>query len=89
MRCLNEYVARRANQEDRCSGRFWEGRFKSLALLDEKALAACLVYVDLIPVRAKIAQTPESSAYTSISEHIAAAKACGEGSQTHGLSRTG
>lgn len=67
---LNEYIARAANKEDGVKGRFWESRFKCQALLDEAAIAACMVYVALNPIRAGQAATPEESDFTSIQERI-------------------
>jgi len=70
MRLLNEPIARQANKEDQCTGHFWESRFKSDPLLTEEALLTCMAYVDLNPIRAAMAQTPEASDYTSIQERI-------------------
>ncbi len=70
MKVLNEKIARQANKEDECTGHFWESRYKSQALLDEKAVLSAMVYVDLNPIRAALATTPEASDYTSIKLRI-------------------
>jgi REP element-mobilizing transposase RayT len=70
MKSLNEKIALLSNKEDECKGRFWDGRFKSQALLDEGAILTAMAYVDLNPVRAGIAKTPEESEFTSIYERV-------------------
>ncbi len=74
MRELNFDIAVRANREEQCKGHFWESRYKSQALLDEKALLAAMAYTDLNPIRSGIAPTPETSKYTSIRARLDALK---------------
>ncbi len=70
MRGVNETIARMANEEENTKGRFWEGRFKSQALLDDAALLTCMAYVDLNPVRAGITDDLISSDFTSIQQRL-------------------
>lgn len=75
MKSISEDIALRANTEDECTGRFWEGRFKCSRLDTEAAVLTCSIYVDLNPIRAELAKTPEESIFTSAFERIAALKA--------------
>ena len=70
MKCLNTDIARAANREDNCTGRFFEGRFKCQALLDEAALLQCMAYVDLNPVRAGMARMAETATHTSLARRV-------------------
>ncbi|MEM9623156.1 MAG: hypothetical protein AAF993_16010 [Pseudomonadota bacterium] len=70
MKFLKQPIATAANREDQCSGHFFEERFYSGALLTAEAVVASMAYVDLNPIRAKIADTLEQSDFTSIQERI-------------------
>ena len=70
MKCLKEPLARMANREDNCKGTFFESRFKSIAILDEEALLTTLAYVDLNPLAAGLAKTPEDSQHTSVKARV-------------------
>ena len=74
MRALAEPIARMANKQDECTGRFWEGRFKAQRIVDEAGLLACSMYVDLNPVRASIVESPAESVHTSAYDRIEGSK---------------
>jgi hypothetical protein len=74
MRCLAEPIARRANREDGCKGRFWEGRYKCQVLCDDRAILAAMAYVDLNPIRAGMTDRLDASAHTSVMRRIVQTK---------------
>lgn len=70
MSYFDENIAKRANREDEVKGAFWEGVFGCEVLDSVAALLACMVYVDLNPIRAMIAQTLEESEHTGAFERV-------------------
>ena len=70
MKCLKEPLSRLVNRAEKCTGAFFEGRFKSIMILDDEALLSVCAYIDLNPVAAGIAPTPEESLHTSIKERV-------------------
>ena len=78
MKALKEPLARMANKEDDCKGAFWEGRYKSVAILDEEALLAISTYIDLNPFAAGASALPETSKHTSLRQRVVHVKRKGK-----------
>jgi hypothetical protein len=72
MAILCEYIGRRSNCEDHCTGHFWDGRYQCRNLADEGAILICGIYVDLNQIRAGEAFTSETSQHTSAFDRIRA-----------------
>ena len=70
MRCLNESIARRANREDKVTGRFWQGRFYSQVLLDQEAVVQAAAYIDLNPFRAGLEEKLGTYQHSSLFERM-------------------
>jgi hypothetical protein len=75
MKSLSEPIARMANKESNCTGRFWQGRYISKILTGAEAVITAAIYTDLNPIRAKLAETPETSHFTGTYERIKATQA--------------
>ncbi len=70
MKYFAQHIAVRANREDHVTGHFWEARFKSEVLIEDSSILRCMLYVDLNPIRAQLASTPEESDYTGAKDRI-------------------
>jgi len=70
MRYFSHHMAVRAYKEYEAKGHFWESRFGSELLFDDASVLSCMIYVDLNPVRAQMAITPEESDFTGAKERI-------------------
>lgn len=66
MRMLNESVACEFNVRHNRKNPVWSSRFKMQALLEDKAILACAVYIDLNHIRAGITKTINESRCNSI-----------------------
>lgn len=71
VRLMCQSIARKCNREDRCTGHFFEERFKMSRLDDEADVLACMAYVDLNPIKAGLADSLDDPDWqTSIGERL-------------------
>jgi putative transposase len=70
MQAVGRRYVRNYNLRQARSGTLWEGRYKSNLIQAERYLLACMVYMDLNPVRAGMCADPADYAWSSHQHYI-------------------
>ena len=70
MQAVGRRYVRYFNQRQGRSGTLWEGRYKSTLIQAERYLLACMVYIDLNPVRAGLVTEPTDYPWSSHGHYV-------------------
>jgi putative transposase len=70
MQAVGRRYVRNYNLRHARSGTLWEGRYKSTLIQAERYLLACMVYIDLNPVRAGLVADPADYPWSSHGHYI-------------------
>jgi putative transposase len=70
MQSVGRRYVRYFNQSQARTGTLWEGRYRSTLIQAERYLLACMVYIDLNPVRAGIAEAAGDYPWSSYAHYV-------------------
>jgi putative transposase len=70
MQAVGRRYVRLYNQKHARTGTLWEGRYRSTIIQAERYLLACMVYIDLNPVRAGLAANPAIYPWSSHAHYV-------------------
>lgn len=70
MQAVGRTYVRAFNQRHGRTGTLWEGRYRSTLIQTERYLLACMVYIDLNPVRAGMVSHPQEHLWSSHAHYI-------------------
>jgi len=70
MQAVGRRYVRYFNDRQGRSGTLWEGRYKSALVQTERYLLACMVYLDLNPVRAGLVSRPQDYRWSSHAYYV-------------------
>jgi len=70
MQAVGRRYVRHFNDAQGRTGTLWEGRYKSSLIQTDRYLLACMVYIDLNPVRAGLCESPGEYPWSSYRHYV-------------------